>query len=62
LPAQSDIRRGVEFPLSEFGGGDFPVAGAKGMVGVEVEGEWVGSGGRKNKKPVPEKERTSTGE
>jgi hypothetical protein len=62
LPAQSDTRRGVESPLSGFGGGDFPVAGAEGAVDVEVEVEWVGSGIRGNKNPVPEKERTSTGE
>ena len=60
--AQSDTRRGVESPLSEFGGGDFPVAGAEGSVGFEVEVELVGSGIRGNKNPVPEKERTSTGE
>ena len=62
MPAQSAIRRGVEFPLCEFGGGEFPVAGAEGAAGIEVEEEWAGSGIRGNKNPVLEKERTSTGE
>ena len=62
MPAQSAIRRGVEFPLCEFGGGEFPVAGAEGAAGIGVEEEWVGSGIRGNKNPVPEREITSTGE
>lgn len=62
MPGQSGTRRGVEFPLAEFDGGDFPVAGTEGAVGVKVEVELVGSGIRGNKNPVPEKERTSTGE
>ena len=61
MAEQSGTRRGVEFPLAEFDGGDFPVAGTEGAVGVEVAVEWVGSGCRGNKNPVPEKERTSTG-
>ena len=31
----------VKFPLAEFGGSDFPVAGAEGAVVAEVKVEWV---------------------